>query len=53
MKPYFYVLALFLSIWFGLVIILKAARGQSINAGTFIVFAASATAVITHITGVW
>ena len=53
MKTILFVIAVFFAIWFGLVTLIKAIRGQAISAVTFAGTAASLTLVITHIIGIW
>ena len=48
-----FVLAIFVAIWFGFVLIARLIRGQAISAITFVVFAAAATALITKAIGMW
>lgn len=52
-KSILFMIALFFAIWFGVVTLIKAIRGQSISAFTLAVMAASLTLVLTHITGIW
>ena len=52
-KSILFMIALFFAIWFGIVTLMKAIRGQAISAFTLAATAASLTLVITHIKGIW
>lgn len=48
-----FVVALFVSIWFGSVNIMKAIRGHAIPSANFFIMSIAFTAVITHFMGMW
>lgn len=53
MSNVFFVLAIFVSIWMGSIIITKMIYKDAIQWWNFILFSIGLTAVITHIAGIW
>lgn len=53
MRTILFVIAIFVSIWFGSVNLAKLIRGNTIYWWNFFIMSAAITAVITHIIGVW
>lgn len=50
---YLFVLAIFVTVWFGAINFAKLVNGNSIPAMNFVIMAAAITAVITRIMGLW
>ena len=53
MNTILFVISIFIAIWFGVVVVLKALRGHEISWITLSIFSFAATAIITHMIHIW
>ena len=50
---YLFVLAIFVTVWFGSINFAKLVKGEPIPAMNYVIMAAAITAVITRLIGLW
>ena len=53
MKSALFVIAIFVSIWFTILNVVRTIYGNKLTAANAIIMAAAYTAVITHVIGIW